>query len=109
MSDWKLGKPAPEDEPGYIGKAKISKLETLTGKAIFGDKAQNADDQFLCIYVHRRDKDVKIDQIHLFRDMSNLHPKSKAGQFMHAYGCTPKVGMQVNVKTNGDGFWELVL
>ena len=109
MSEWKIAEKRPDEEAGWIGKATITDLQVKKGKDIFGENSENPDDDFMCIMVDRAGKSIKVDQIRQFSNMKEVHYKSKAAQFVKAYGSGPKKGMKVNVKTNSDGFWELVL
>ncbi len=109
MSEWKIGKLKPEDEPGTISQQIISKVETQTAREIFKDKAKKPDQLFMRIYVKRNGKDVPVGNISMPDNPGAVHPKSNAGQFLTTYGKTPKAGVKVQVKVTADGFWQLVL
>ena len=109
MSEWKLGKLKPEDEPGAIVQVLISKVLTMKAVEVFGEEAKNPDKDIIVIYAVRGKKEIPIGNITLPEDVSAIHPKSNAAKFLLTYGKAPKAGLKVNVKVDPNGFWKLIL
>lgn len=109
MSEWKLRKPTPEEEPGAILAVQISKVQQKKAIEVFGEAAKNPEKQVLVIYAVRGKKEISIGNITVPDDLGAIHPKSNAAKFLLAYGKAPKAGLKVNVKVDANGFWKLVL
>jgi len=109
MSEWKLGKLKPEDEPGAIVQVQISKVLVKKATEVFGESAKNPENQIIVIYAVRNKNEIPIGNITLPEDVSAIHPKSNAAKFLLTYGKAPKAGLKVNVKVDPNGFWKMIL
>lgn len=109
MSEWKIGKLKPEEEPGAIVQVQISKVLQKKAIDVFGEVAKDPEKQILVIYAVRGKKEISIGNLALPEDLGAIHPKSNAAKFLLAYGKAPKAGLKVNVRVDANGFWKLVL
>jgi hypothetical protein len=109
MSEWKLHKPTPDEEPGAIIEVAISSIQKKKAVEIFGDVAKNPERDFFVLLAKRGKKEISIGNISVPDDLTNVHPKSNAGKFLATYGKAPRAGMKVKVQVDADGFWRLLL
>ncbi len=88
-------------------KARIIRLDTKKAKEIFKN-TKTPDQELIEIYANVDGWEGRIGTIPK-PPTKYVSPKSKMAAFLQKYKKPPSVGMLVDVATNQNGFWELVL
>jgi len=105
-----MGKESNEYEvrkPGLKDKAKITRIETKKAREIFKN-TKTPEQQLIVIVANVNGWEGRIGTIPK-PPTKYVSPKSKMAKFLQRYKKTPDVGVLVDVETNENGFWGIVL
>ena len=105
LFNYKIAKPL---EPGTRKQATITDIEEQKAEEIFGPNAKNPDQLLFVIRAKVDEFEGRIATI--TKPLTNIiSPRSRLALFKAKYGEFPKIGMKVQVETNENGFWNLIL
>jgi len=98
-------------QPLAIGTRKrvtISEIKEMKAGEIFGPKARNPEQPFYAMFAKVDGRDLRIASMPK-PDQKIISPRHKLARFKEKYGAYPEKGMKVEIETNENGFWNLVL
>ena len=94
--------------PGLKAKATITKVQLVKAAEIFKDKAKDPEQELYAIHGRVNDREMRIATF--TKPFSEeISPKSRLAQFKQRYKHFPKLGMRVDVVTDDNGYWKIVL
>ena len=95
-------------KPGLKAKATITKVQVAKAAEIFKEKAKDPEQQLYAIQGSIDGRDMRIATFS--KPQSNeISSKSRLAQFKHRYKRFPTVGMKVDVVTDDNGYWKIVV
>jgi hypothetical protein len=95
-------------KPGLKAKATITKVQLVKAAEIFKEKAKDPEQQLYAIQGSIDGRDMRIATFS--KPQSNeISSKSRLAQFKHRYKRFPTVGMKVDVVTDDNGYWKIVV
>lgn len=95
-------------KPGLKAKAPITKVQQVKAVEIFKDKAKDPEQLLYAIYGRVNGREMRIATF--TKPFSEeISPKSRLAQFKQRYKHFPKTGMKVDVVTDDNGYWKIVL
>jgi hypothetical protein len=95
-------------KPGLKAKATITKVQLVRAAEIFKDKAKDPEQELYSIHGRVNDHEMRIAT---FSKPQNheISSKSKLARFNIRYKHFPKLGMKVDVETDENGYWKIIL
>ncbi len=95
-------------KPGLKAKATITKVQQVKAVDIFKDKAKDPQQQLYATYGRVNGREMRIATFAKPQG-EEISPKSRLAQFKQRYKQFHKVGMRVDVVTDDNGYWKIVI
>lgn len=95
-------------KPGLKAKATITKVQLVKAAEIFKDKAKDPEQQLYAIHGRVNELEMRIATFSK-PQADEISPKSRLAQFKQHYKRFPAIGMKVDVVTDENGYWKIVL
>ena len=98
-------------QPVAVGVKKrvvITDIKEMRAGEIFGPKARNPEQIFYAIFANVDGRDLRIASMPK-PDQKTISPRHQLARFKEKYGGYPEKGMKIEIETNENGFWNLVL
>ncbi|MGA2785735.1 MAG: hypothetical protein ABSF09_13665 [Candidatus Bathyarchaeia archaeon] len=99
---------SPKRKPGTRAKATIIEIKEVKAVDVFKAAAKDPEQLLFVIDGKIGDWEGRIGTINK-PTSKQISPKSNLAQFKERYEQFPKIGMQVDVVANDEGFWKLDL
>jgi len=114
LGEWTNRQLTKEEQPGFVQMVPIESVEVTTAGEVYqGKSAGDPSQKVAQVFVLRENAQgkssrVKVATIPIPENTSEIDPRSHAGRYTAKYHKPPAKGDMVNVRTNAQGFWELV-
>jgi hypothetical protein len=102
--DYQIKKPIA----GLRKKVAITNIKEMRAEEVFGQKAKNPQQMLYTVFgnIEGIERRLGVFTKPLAKEIS---PKSKLALFQHKYGKFPDIGMKIEIETNKDGYWNIVI
>jgi hypothetical protein len=95
-------------KPGLKAKATITKVQLVKAAEIFKEKAKDPEQQLYAIHGRVNDREMRIATFTKPQSVE-ISSKSKLARFKQRYKRFPALGAKVDVVTDENGYWKIVL
>jgi len=94
--------------PGTKKHAVIADIKEAKGSALFGSKTRNPEQEFFTIHANVDGRDMRVAAI-IKPESKTISSRHTLARFKEKYGAFPEKGMKIEIETNENGYWTLVV